>query len=76
MEKADISRVRHRIATAMRAQALETNQPEYQTLMIRAADSLEAEAAFIAEARYQEFSDALEVYSNKLFSRSDRHSSL
>jgi hypothetical protein len=73
MEKADISRIRHRIAAAMRAQALETDQPAYQALMNRTADSLDAEAAFMTEAHYQEFSDALEVYSGKLFSRGDWH---
>jgi hypothetical protein len=69
MEKADTSRVIERIAAAMRAQALDTCQPDYQALMIRTADSLDAEAACITEAQYQEFSDALEVYSDKLFSR-------
>jgi hypothetical protein len=73
MEKADTSRVMHRIAAVMRAQAQETNQPVYQALMIRAADSLDAEAACIAEAQYQDFSDALEVYTDNLFTHSDYH---
>ncbi len=57
----------------MRAQAQETNQTDYQALMNRTADSLEIEAAAIAETHYQEFSNVLAVFSDKLFSRSDWH---
>ena len=73
MEKADTSRVMYRIAAAMRAQALQTNQQDYQALMNRAANSLDVEVAAIADAHYREFSNILSVFSDKLFSRSDWH---
>jgi hypothetical protein len=73
MQKEDTSRVMHRIAAAMRAQAQETSQPDYRALMNRTADSLDVEAAAAAEAHYQEFSHMLSVFSDKVFSRSDWH---
>ena len=64
MEKVDKSDVLIRIATAMRAQAEETDQPEYQRLLIRTAISLEAEASGMGDM------NILALSSNPTFRRS------
>jgi hypothetical protein len=65
MEKLDKLEVLNRIAAAMRAQAEETDLPEYQSMLIRTAISLEAEAngsgemAILEVAGYPNFQHTL-----------------
>ncbi len=60
MEKHDISRTLRQIADRMRRQAGETALPQSQDMMMRAAETLEAEAELVAERQSRDFSHALE----------------
>jgi hypothetical protein len=67
MNKPDTSRTMRRLADKMRKQALETALPAYQSMMDRAADSLDAEAALIADQQFMEFALALDAFSDSQF---------
>jgi hypothetical protein len=67
MNKPDTSRTMRRLADKMRKQALETALPAYQAIMDRAANSLDAEAALIADQQFMEFALALEAFSDTQF---------
>jgi hypothetical protein len=51
MEKLDTSETLHRIAAKMRAEAEQTQLPDYQGLMLRTAMSLELEAERLEKQR-------------------------
>jgi hypothetical protein len=68
MNKLDTSRTMRQLADKMRQHARETALPEYQSMMRRAANTLEAEAELISERQFQEFSRTLQVFSDSQFS--------
>lgn len=61
MEKPDTSRIMRQLADKLRQQALETALPEYQSMMQRAANALDIEAAAIADQRLPAFAHVPEV---------------
>ena len=62
MEKSNTPHILRQLADKMRRQAGETALPEYQAMMNRVAESLDAEANLVAEAQSQEFSQALNSF--------------
>ncbi len=73
MDKSDKAKTMRQLAAKMRGQADETAQPEYQHLMHRVANSLDAEAQVIADRQLQEFSRALEAFCDSQFSTGRIH---
>jgi histone H3/H4 len=67
MEKPDTSRIMRQLAAKMRLQAQETALPEYQSMMRRTANALDAEAMVIADRQLLEFARELEVFSASQF---------
>jgi hypothetical protein len=51
MDKPETSHTLHRIAARMRDEAAATRFPGYRKMMLRTADSLEAEAHHLAQVR-------------------------
>ncbi len=62
MEKSNTPHTLRRLANKMRRQASETALPEYQSMMNRVAECLDAEADLVAEQQSQEFSRALDGF--------------
>jgi hypothetical protein len=62
MEKSNTSQTLRQLADKMRQQAKETALPDYQGMMNRVAESLDAEADLVAEQQSREFSRALNSY--------------
>ncbi len=73
MEKSDTCRTLRQIATRMRQQAQETALPQFQGMMNRVAETLDAEAELVAEQQSREFSRALTVYCASQFTSARVH---
>jgi hypothetical protein len=73
MEKSDTSRTLRQLAAKMRQQAQETAMPDYQSMMNRVAETLEAEADLVAEHQLRGSSRALEIYRATQFTDTRLH---
>jgi hypothetical protein len=63
MENPDTLRIMRQLAAKLRRQALETALPEYQSMMQRAANALDIEAALIADQGLSVFAHVPEAFS-------------